>query len=111
MFERWPGAIVIVESALIFETKFGEGWRDRFDKLILVSAPDALKIERFVARSGGVDRESLEDEAKRRLSRMIPDDAKVPQCDFVIRNEGSLKDLEQQVDGVWKALRAAKVTS
>src|SRR5579884_1042451 len=35
-----PDAVVVVESALVFETKHGgpEGWRRRFDKIILVRA-------------------------------------------------------------------------
>ena len=46
IFAQDVGAVVMVESALIFETKHsgeekGEGWRRRFDRLILlVTAPD-----------------------------------------------------------------------
>ena len=108
IFEQTPGAIVIVESALIFETTFGDGWRERFDKLILVSAPESLKIERFIARSGGADREFHAAEARRRLSRMIPDEDKVAICDFVIVNKGSLAALEQEVDRVCIGLERAK---
>ena len=42
-------AVVLVESALIFETKHSRGWRSRFDKLILVRASEEHKVERFVA--------------------------------------------------------------
>ena len=44
----------MVESALIFEVeKWGTapGWVQRFDKLILVTVPDEVKIARFVART------------------------------------------------------------
>ena len=44
---------MVVESALIFETQYGDGWRERFDRMVLVTAPEEMKIERFVARSGG----------------------------------------------------------
>jgi len=94
----------VVESALIFETKHGDGWRERFDKMILVTAPEEMKIARFVARSGPGDRAALEAEAKRRLARMIPDEEKAAECDFVIANDGTLEDLQQRVDAVWQAL-------
>ena len=53
VFEHDPAAVAIVESALIFEAaKRGTapGWLERFDKLILVTVPDEVKIARFVAR-------------------------------------------------------------
>jgi dephospho-CoA kinase len=39
---REPDAVAIVESALMFETKYGGegGWHTRFDKVILVRASD-----------------------------------------------------------------------
>jgi dephospho-CoA kinase len=48
-----PKRVAIVESALIFEVeKWGTapGWVQRFDKLILVTVPDEVKIARFVSR-------------------------------------------------------------
>ncbi len=49
--------MVMVESALIFETNYGSvdgaGWQKRFDRIILVTAPEEVKIARFVARSSG----------------------------------------------------------
>jgi len=102
---RDPEAVVIVESALIFETKHSRGWRSRFDKLILVRASEEQKIARFVARSGGGDVAKLEAEAQRRLARMIADDKKAAQCDFVIMNDGTLDRLKEQVDKVWAKLK------
>ncbi len=113
IFRRDPEAIVVVESALIFESKYGEsshgdGWRERFDKLILVTAPEATRIARFVARSGGGDPVALEAEAKRRMAAQIPDEVKVPQCDFVISNGGTVEELRDLVDSVWQTLSALK---
>src|ERR1700722_1177168 len=53
VFAADPKRVAIVESALIFEVeKWGTapGWVQRFDKLILVTVPDEVKIARFVAR-------------------------------------------------------------
>lgn len=105
IFAANPEAIVIVESALIFESKYGAGWRDRFDRLILVTAPEALKIARFVARAGSADISALEAEARRRLAQMIPDQDKLSQVDFVLHNDGSLAYLRDQVTTLWATLQ------
>jgi dephospho-CoA kinase len=104
IFAKDPDAVVIVESALIFETRHSRGWRSRFDKLILVRASEAMKIARFVARCGGEDVEKLETEARRRLSTMIADDKKAAMCDFVIMNDGGLDRLREQVGRIWVKL-------
>ena len=106
-----PDAIVLVESALIFETKYGEtvhgaGWRGRFDRMILVTATEANKIARFCKRSGGSPGGLLEAEARRRLAQMMPDEQKIQMVDFVIHNDGTLAELRAQVDNVWEQLTA-----
>jgi dephospho-CoA kinase len=118
-----PGAVVMVESALILETKYGEEglagtqWGRRFDRLILVTAPEEMKIARFVARSiaGGTvsaeRRAELEDEARRRIAQQIPDEQKSAMCDYVLTNGGSLKELEWQVDQLWPLLKQAAIQS
>ena len=115
------GAVVMVESALIFETKHSgdeeSGWRRRFDRIILVTAPDEVKIARFVARAAGErslsDREKadLEAEAQRRLDQQIPDEQKAAFCDYVLTNGGALTELEWQVDQLWPILKAIAAES
>jgi dephospho-CoA kinase len=122
IFRQDPSAVVIVESALIFETKcggtnnsgeIGRGWSNRFDRLILVTAPEEIKIARFVARSsncGSISverRTELEAEARRRLEQQIPDEQKSGLCDYVLTNGGALKELEWQVDQLWPILQSA----
>lgn len=114
-----PAAVVMVESALIFETKYGEAgherepWRSRFDCVILLVASEAVKIERYVQRisSGGAltpeKRAELKAEARRRLARQIPDEKKIPLADFVLENDGRVEDLELQIDQLWPVLRFA----
>jgi dephospho-CoA kinase len=113
-------AVVMVESALIFETKYGgshgtlgAGWQDRFDRIILVTAPEEIKVARFVARSAAGDALSderhaeLEAEARRRIAQQIPDEQKSALCDYVLTNGGALTELEWQVDQLWPILQAA----
>jgi dephospho-CoA kinase len=115
IFASEPEAVVIVESALIFETNYGgEGrWKSRFDRIILVAAPEELKIQRFVARAAAeaqiseTRRAELEAEARRRLAQQIPDGQKSAHCDYVLTNGGALTELEWQVDQLWPILKAA----
>ncbi len=109
-------AVVIVESALLFETKHaGEGGlRCRFDRLILVTAPEGLRIARFIAReagrtalSEGARQEALEAEARRRNARQIDDAQKAALCDYVLANDGPIERLQEQVDALWPVLRDA----
>jgi dephospho-CoA kinase len=110
---RDPDAVAMVESALIFETKYGggDGWHTRFDKVILVRASEDIKIARFVARAaGGMDdeaRQALEAEARRRLAQQIDDDRKAAQCDYVLTNDGTTAELQRQVDALWPVLQDA----
>ena len=91
--------VAIVESALIFEVeKWGTapGWVQRFDKLILVTVPDEVKIARFVSRmmaNDGPDerREALIQDARARMAAQIPDQEKAGRCEYVIDNSGSLE--------------------
>jgi dephospho-CoA kinase len=125
IFERDPLAIMMVESALIFETNYGitksgtsqtgesSRWNNRFDRIILVTAPEGVKIARFVARSATSEamteerRAELEAEARRRLAQQIPDERKSALSDYVLTNGGALTELEWQVDQLWPILKAA----
>jgi dephospho-CoA kinase len=116
LFARDPDAIAMIESALIFEagaTGSVPGWRDRFDSVVLVTAQDELKIQRFLERLGAgaqVSAEQVkafEEDARLRLAAQIPDSEKIPLCDYVIDNSGSLEGTERQVDEVFGQLRQA----
>jgi len=129
IFNHDPNAVVIVESALIFETKYGETkygevresetgataapWKARFDCIILVMAPEEVKIERYLQRiSGGAPlsperHAQLAADARSRLAQQVPDEQKIPLCDFVIHNGDDFGELEEQVDELWPLLEFA----
>ena len=112
---RGPDTVVMVESALIFETKHAgdESWRTRFDKVVLVTASEELQVARFVERArrgatlNGIEREALVEDARRRLARQIPDEQKAALSDYVLTNNGPQTELEWQVDQLWPILQAA----
>jgi dephospho-CoA kinase len=107
-------AVVMVESALVFETLHGGagGWSQRFDKVVLVTAPEEVKIARFVERAakGALlnenQRAALEAEARSRLAQQIPDERKAALSDYVLTNSGPTTELEWQVDQLWPILQA-----
>ena len=133
VFARDPAAVAIVESALIFEVERdararGESdgalagapsdrssslglladWRRRFDRIVLLTAPDELKIERYVARLAPdpASRNAAIADARTRLARQMTDAEKAARADFVIQNTGSLDDLRGKIAAVWELLRA-----
>jgi dephospho-CoA kinase len=119
VFQRDPNAVAVIESALIFEVERdararGEeetvlaDWRRRIDRVIVVTAPDELKIARYADRicPSGQGREAVEADARRRLAHQIPDAEKVAQADYVLKNTGELAALRTQVVDLWGHLKA-----
>jgi dephospho-CoA kinase len=109
-----PDAVAIYETALLFEASKAAGtldWQQRFDRRILVTAPEALRIARYVARTGGPNadaatRAALEEEAWQRMAAQMPEEEKVRLSDTIIRNDASLEDVARQTEAVYQELRA-----
>ena len=105
VFAADPARVAIVESALIFEVEkwgTGAGWLQRFDKLILVTVPDEVKIARFVART--MAHEDAVADARARIAAQIPDREKADRCDYVIDNSGSLEATRTVVEEIYREL-------
>ncbi|MGD0482631.1 MAG: dephospho-CoA kinase [Terracidiphilus sp.] len=126
VFARDPSAVAVIESALIFEVvrdarARGEkdsvltDWRRRMDRVIVVSAPDELKIHRYAARiqasdgGKGTSIEAIEADARNRLAHQVPDAEKAAQADYVLDNSGDVESLRAQVEAVWPRLLQASI--
>ncbi len=83
------------EAALIFET----GIDRQLDYVIVVTAPEALRVQRVVER----DRTAPE-AVKARIAQQMPEAEKVRRADFVIINDGQ-QSLIRQVLAVHRELR------
>ena len=124
VFARDPAAVAVVESALIFEVvrdarARGEeqsvlaDWRRRIDRIVVVTAPDELKIARYAERIGTSDpsRQAAEADARQRLTHQIPDAEKTAMSDYVIDNNGDKEALRAQVVTLWQRLKAGSNNS
>jgi dephospho-CoA kinase len=88
--EDAPAAVV--EVPLLFES----GMEAVFDKTIAVVADESVRAERAAAR-----RHELVDA---RTSRQLTQDEKAQRADFVVRNDGSIDDLEAKLSDVLEKL-------
>ncbi len=85
-----PPAVCVTEVPLLFET----GAEQRFDKVVVITAPAKLREQRRrVARD---DRDT----------RLLPDKEKVKRADFAYVNTGTLEELDAWVAGVMRELTA-----
>ena len=118
VFARNPAAVAVVGSALIFEVERdararGESetelarWLRRLDRIIVVTAPDELKISRYAARVGSTEagRAAAEADARLRLAHQIPDSVKAARADYVLENTGDKAALHAQVEALWPRLQ------
>ena len=88
--------ILVYEATLLVEA----GRADEFDLVVSVEAPEALRLERAVAR--GME----EDAARARLEAQGDGSARRARADRVIDNSGPLDSLRRQVDALLTDLRA-----
>jgi dephospho-CoA kinase len=70
---------VIKESAILFEL----GLDKKLDRMIVVSAPDELRIARVRERDG-----TSETEIRKRMANQLSQEEKVKRANYVIKNDG-----------------------
>lgn len=87
--------VVVFSAPLLVET----GMHTAFDLLIVVSAPVATQIERLMR-----ERAMPERAVQARIDAQLPLEAKAEVADVLVDNEGTLEDLEAQVDRLWRDL-------
>lgn len=83
VFQQWvetnkAAPFVVKEAAILIETELHK----TLDKLILVTAPTSLRIQRVVARDGISEQEVIE-----RINNQLSDEKKIPLADFIILND------------------------
>ena len=94
--------VVVCVIPLLFEKHLTE----EFDAIVLVDAPRSVRLERIV-RDRGID----ETEAMNMIASQMPADLKRARADYVIENNGSLENLESEVDRLWEEIVKDGVSS
>ena len=94
--EKDPGAIVVVDAALLVESGDYEG----MDGVIVVSASETQQVDRLREREG-----LSEDAARQILASQTSVEERFRVADFVIRNEGSLEDTRRRAKEIFQALK------
>jgi len=89
-----PPALVVSESALIFEA----GTMKEFDKVALVTAPEETRVRRL--KAGGW----REEEIRERMRAQFTEKRKAALADLVIDNGGTPESTEKQVERLYRAL-------
>jgi dephospho-CoA kinase len=83
-----PPRLAVNEVPLLYET----GSEDRFDVVVVITAPEAVRVQRAGERLDA------------REGRLIADDVKAARADFAYVNNGSLVDLDRFVRDVIETL-------
>ena len=86
--QKYP--YVIQEAAIIFENKN----QDFYDKIVLVTAPKEVRVNRILKRDGSQRENILE-----RMDYQWPDSKKIPLADFVVNNE-NLSETRLKVEDI-----------
>jgi dephospho-CoA kinase len=89
-----PPAAAVVETPLLFEA----GMDGIYDATIAIVADEEVRAERAGARG----HEAVDERSSRQLSQ----DEKAQRATFVVRNDGSVADLEAQLSAVLGKLRS-----
>ena len=87
-----------IESAILFEA----GFRDSVDSVIMVSAPEELRLARAMKR----DR-ATEQQIRNRMSAQMNEDEKIKMADFVICNDET-QPLNEQISFILQILKTSK---
>lgn len=97
-FDRWckrqNSDFVLFESAILFEKKF----ESQFDKIIFVSAPEDVRLQRAMLRDN-----CNEENVRSRMRLQWDEETKIQKSDFVIINDGK-KMLVPQAVKIWEII-------
>ena len=89
-----PGAVVVHDVPLLVET----GMAPLFDLVVVVDAPDDLRVERLVRRG------LTEADARARIAAQATREERNAAADVLVENDGTLDDLRTRVAELWDRL-------
>ncbi|GAB3285971.1 hypothetical protein GCM10027449_32050 [Sinomonas notoginsengisoli] len=88
-----PHAVIVQDIPLLVET----GQAGNFDVVVVVDAPDDVRVARLLARNGMAPAE-----ARSRMAAQATREQRLAAAHHVIANTGTLDDLREAVDRLWE---------
>ncbi|GAT64732.1 dephospho-CoA kinase [Planomonospora sphaerica] len=99
--EADEAAIVVYDVPLLVENNLAP----MYDVVIVVDAADEVRLDRLTGARG-----MSEQDARARIAAQAAREDRLAVADIVIRNEGSLEELDARVDEVWAELSARRAS-
>jgi dephospho-CoA kinase len=91
-----PDAVVVMDVPLLVEAA-----RSGYDVVVIVEAPEPVRLERLIARGMNPD------DARRRMAAQASDADRRRIADVILDNSGSEADLDPQIDALWSQLTSS----
>ncbi len=91
-----PDAVAVLDVPLLVEAA-----RSGYDVVVIVEAPEDVRLDRLVARGMSAD------DARRRMAAQASDAERRQVADVILDNSGSEEGLERQIDALWAQLTAS----
>jgi dephospho-CoA kinase len=89
--------VIVYSVPLLVES----GLQRMVDVVVVITTERGTRLARLATA-----RDMSTDDIKSRMDAQLPDEEREAAADVVIRNDGSMEDLERQVDAVWRDLIA-----
>lgn len=93
---------LVIDAALIMEWDL----QKKLDYLVFVDCTKQKRIKRLIEQKGYTRKE-----AEQRIKAQLPESKKRKQADFIIKNEGSLKELRANTKALWKQIAGKELTN
>lgn len=95
-FEAAGNSLVVLEAAVLFEA----GWEDLVHEVWVVVVEPDLAVQRLASRNG------LDEAAARaRIDSQLSNDERIARADVVITNNGTLDELQSNIEQAWDQLQ------
>ena len=104
VFDEWceqqSSEYVLFESAILFEKNFDK----QFDKIIFVSAPESIRLQRAMERD-----KCDEENVRSRMRLQWDEETKISKSDYIINNDG-IEDIMPQIVKINSEIQNLKIS-
>jgi dephospho-CoA kinase len=90
--ERAGAPVAVAEASQLLEART----ESRYDRVLLVVAPEAVRLARWESKGGDPS------DGRRRMDAQLPPAQAFDRADDVIVNDGTLEELQEKVDALWR---------